>query len=90
MVVELPEGEAGGPATVTVSAEGSQVVHWAVPGEEADAWAAGPPNAWFRAAIEADPNHLELGGDRRLARTLVDGIYGELYGQVVGQVTLRY
>lgn len=44
------------------------------------AWATGPPAAWLRTAIEADPNRLELGGDRRLVRAMVDGLNRALYG----------
>jgi DNA-binding HxlR family transcriptional regulator len=81
LAVELPDAGEGVPAAVTVVVEDSKVVSCAAPGEGADTWAAGPPEAWFRTAIEADSNHLELGGDRHLARSLVDGLYQALFGR---------
>lgn len=42
-------------------------------------WATGPVAAWLRNAIEADPHRLELGGDRRLARALLDGVNRALF-----------
>lgn len=44
-----------------------------------DAWATGPPAAWLRTAIEADPNRLELGGEQRLVRGLLDGLNRALF-----------
>jgi hypothetical protein len=44
------------------------------------AWATGPPEAWLRTAIEADPNRLELGGDGRLVRGLIDALNQVLFG----------
>lgn len=46
----------------------------------ADAWATGPVNAWLQAVIAADTSGLELGGDQRLARALVTGLNGALFG----------
>lgn len=42
-------------------------------------WATGPVAAWLRVAIEADPGRLELGGNQRLARALVDGLNRALF-----------
>lgn len=44
------------------------------------AWASGPPEAWLRTAIDADPNRLKLGGDRRLVRGLIDALNQTLFG----------
>ncbi len=42
-------------------------------------WATGSTAAWLRVAIEADPGRLELGGNRRLAWALVDGLNQALF-----------
>jgi DNA-binding HxlR family transcriptional regulator len=46
---------------------------------DADAWASGSAGAWFRALIDDDEASLELGGDGRLARTLVAGLHEVLF-----------
>jgi DNA-binding HxlR family transcriptional regulator len=45
----------------------------------ADAWAIGSATAWLRAIIGSDTDGLELGGDQRLARDLLDGLNGALF-----------
>lgn len=47
---------------------------------DADAWVTGPTSAWLRAVIAADVDGLELGGDQHLARAVIDGLYGVLFG----------
>ncbi|HEX9968018.1 MAG TPA: winged helix-turn-helix transcriptional regulator [Solirubrobacterales bacterium] len=47
---------------------------------DADAWVTGPTSAWLRGVIEEDTDGLELGGDQRLARALVEGLHGALFG----------
>jgi len=44
-----------------------------------DAWALGPPGAWLDAVMEPDPSRLELGGDQRVARQLIEGLHGVLF-----------
>ena len=39
----------------------------------ADAWITGSTSSWFHAIIDSDTDGLELGGDQRLARALLDG-----------------
>jgi DNA-binding HxlR family transcriptional regulator len=80
-VVELPEEGDGLPAEVTIQVRDRKVVSCISPGAGSDTYATGPPVSWFRVAIEADPTHLETGGDRRLARSLLDSIYGALFGR---------
>jgi DNA-binding HxlR family transcriptional regulator len=46
-----------------------------------DAWASGSIGAWFRALIDCDGGSLELGGDGRLARTLVAGMHEALFAK---------
>ncbi len=45
-----------------------------------DAWALGPASAWLRAMIDNDRSALEIGGDGRFARSLLDGLYEALSG----------
>jgi DNA-binding HxlR family transcriptional regulator len=47
---------------------------------DADAWATGSTNAWLHAVIAADTEGLELGGEQRLARTLLEGLHEVLFG----------
>lgn len=45
-----------------------------------DAWATGSTSAWLHAIVDSDPGHLQMGGDQRLARSLLDGLHGVLFG----------
>ncbi len=42
--------------------------------------AIGPPTAWIQAVTEPDPDRLEIEGNRRLARALVQGLHDVLFG----------
>jgi DNA-binding HxlR family transcriptional regulator len=44
-----------------------------------EAWVSGSAAAWMSAIIEADTDRLELGGDGRLARAVVDGLSRTLF-----------
>ncbi len=44
-----------------------------------DAWALGSISAWLSALLEGDLASLELGGNGRLARTLIDGLHQTLF-----------
>ena len=44
-----------------------------------DAWALGSAAAWLEAMVKADTDSIEPGGDGRLARTLLDGLYSPLF-----------
>lgn len=46
----------------------------------ADAWVTGSTSAWLHAVIGSETAGLELGGDQRLARSLLDGLHGVLFG----------
>ncbi|HKB52264.1 MAG TPA: winged helix-turn-helix transcriptional regulator [Solirubrobacterales bacterium] len=48
-----------------------------------DAWALGPSAGWLNAVIEQDHSGLELGGDCRLARSLLEGLHSALFGDPV-------
>jgi DNA-binding HxlR family transcriptional regulator len=90
LVVEVSNGSESESAAVTVAAENGTVVSCVAGGSRVATWATGSPNAWFRAAIEADPDHLDLGGDRRLARSLLESLYGALYGRRASRIPFRY
>jgi DNA-binding HxlR family transcriptional regulator len=46
----------------------------------ADAWASGSVATWLNAVIEEDAGRLEMGGDCELARALLVGLHGALFG----------
>jgi hypothetical protein len=76
LVVELPGGGDERFASVTAVVEGTRITSCTVGSGEADAWVTGPPEAWFGAVIEVDPDQLEVGGDSRLIRTLLESFHG--------------
>ena len=45
-----------------------------------DAWICGPASGWLAASIEGDVRSLELGGDCRFARAVLDGLFEALSG----------
>jgi DNA-binding HxlR family transcriptional regulator len=45
-----------------------------------DAWALGSAAAWLEAAVKADTDRIEPGGDGQLARTLLDCLHRSLFG----------
>ncbi len=81
LLVELDEEVAGGPAALTARVEGGRVVA-VEPGlaEDADACAAAPASEWLDAVIDG-AKVIEMSGERRLARYLVDGLREALFGR---------
>lgn len=80
LIVEEVSGDGDATAaTVTATAEGCRITSYEAASGDAGASASGPPSAWFRAAIEADPGHLEVAGDHRLARGMLNALYSALY-----------
>lgn len=78
--VEFRNGAERRLAGVTVEVEAGEVVSWRTRLDgDPGASASGPPAAWLRVAIEARPDRLELGGDTRLARALLDGLNRTLF-----------
>jgi len=45
----------------------------------ANGWASGPTAGWLRALVDGEPDHLEIGGDRELAVSLLDGLHSALF-----------
>lgn len=79
MAAELSNGRAPRLAGVTAVASDG-VVSCATPlNARSDAWALGSPGAWLDALIESDIDRLELGGDHRLARGLLEGLHRTLF-----------
>jgi DNA-binding HxlR family transcriptional regulator len=78
--VEFGDGAERRFAGVSVEVERGEVVscHPSLDGDPA-AFASGPATAWQRVAIEAQPDRLELGGDTRLARALLDCLNQTLF-----------
>jgi len=65
---------------VTVSVEEGRIVSCTTRLDSSPgSWATGPAAAWLRVAIEADPSRLELGGNQRLARALLDELNRALF-----------
>lgn len=79
LVVEIPGEEREEAATVTAVAKDCRVASYEPVSRDSAASASGPPSAWFRAAIEAQPGHLEVAGDGKLARGLLNALYSALY-----------
>ncbi|HEX2097136.1 MAG TPA: winged helix-turn-helix transcriptional regulator [Solirubrobacterales bacterium] len=78
--VEFGDGEMRRLAGVTVEVEGGEVASWQARLDGGPAASAtGPPSAWQRVAIEAHPDRLQLEGDIRLARAVLDGLNRSLF-----------
>ena len=76
MSVELSSGNGGSPAGASVRFDKGRVALCTTkPLESPDAWALGSPRAWLIAVLERDPDRLELGGDRALARRIIDALH---------------
>jgi DNA-binding HxlR family transcriptional regulator len=80
LAVELPSNGEGRVAGVVAGLEGGSLASCTSRLDgTADAWASGPVGAWFRALIDHDGESLELGGDGRLARSLIAGLHKALF-----------
>ncbi len=81
MAMEIPNGAERRLAGVTIEVRNGTIASCATQLEGSpDAWALGPPTAWLDAVIEHDSEHLELGGDSRLAGAALDALHAELFG----------
>lgn len=79
MAAEISNGEGGRLAGVTIKMQSGRVASCATQLQiDADAWALGSPPAWLDAVIEHDRNRLDIGGDRRLAGAVLDGLHEAL------------
>jgi hypothetical protein len=81
MAGEVPNGKKRRLAGVTVEVRNGTVESCATQLQgRPSAWVLGSPAAWFNALIERETDRLELGGERRLARALLDGLHETLFG----------
>jgi DNA-binding HxlR family transcriptional regulator len=88
MAVEIRNGAGVRLAGVTVAVEEGRVASCATRlGNDADAWAIGPPGAWLGALVEEDFDRLELGGRRGFARLLIEGLRGRLFETRLGNAS---
>jgi len=82
MAVEMPNGGDRHLAGVVVMVENGRVASCTSRLQGApDAWALGSVAAWLEAVIEGDTDRIEPGGDSRLARSLLDALHRELFGE---------
>jgi DNA-binding HxlR family transcriptional regulator len=80
LAVEISDGKKAGLAGAMVNVDTGRITFCATRLQGCpDAWASGSPSAWLAALISADVDRLELGGDGRLARYLLDGLHGALF-----------
>jgi DNA-binding HxlR family transcriptional regulator len=79
--LNLEEDESGKLTGVTARFEQGRIVS-ATPGleEKADAWAAGSAGSWLDTVIEPDAKSVRTGGDRWLARAVLDALHKALFG----------
>jgi len=79
--VELDEGGRSRIAGATARVEAGRVTVCAARlDDRADAWAIAPADDWLDTVIEPDAKRVRSGGDRRLARALLDGLHRALFG----------
>jgi DNA-binding HxlR family transcriptional regulator len=80
MAVEMSNGKERRLAGAMADVDGGKVAGCSARLErDADAWATGSSGAWLRAVVDLDLDGLELGGDLRLARGLLDGLHEALF-----------
>jgi DNA-binding HxlR family transcriptional regulator len=81
MAVEIPNGAEPRLAGILAEVEAGRVRRCSASTRgDSDAWVCGSATAWLAAVIDADADGLELGGDCRLARAILDGLHRALFG----------
>jgi DNA-binding HxlR family transcriptional regulator len=80
LAVEIPNGAESRLAGALVELEAGRV-HSCTSRLQGDpeAWVSGTSAAWMGAIVEADTDRLEMGGDRHLARAVVEGLSRALF-----------
>jgi DNA-binding HxlR family transcriptional regulator len=80
LAIEVANGTGPAVAGVVVRVEHGRVASCSARLEDAAAgWASGSAPAWLRAIVDWDSDRLEIGGDCRLARRLLDGLHDALF-----------
>jgi len=86
LAVELPSGKEVRVVGVLAGIEDGSVTSCVSRLDgDVDAWASGSIGAWLEALIDRDEESLELGGDGRLARTLIAGLHDALFAGAPGR-----
>lgn len=81
LAVRAPGGKAQRFAGAVVSVDAGRIASCATHlSSHPEAWASGSIAAWLTALTERDSDGLEIGGDCRLARALLDGMHESLFG----------
>jgi hypothetical protein len=79
--VELGDSSRSHIAGATVQVKGGRIGSCTAGLDEgADAWAVASADEWLDTVIEPDARRVTSGGDRRLARALLDGLHETLFG----------
>jgi DNA-binding HxlR family transcriptional regulator len=79
--LNLAEDESASLTGVTAHVEQGRVVSCTAGlDENVDAWAAGSAGGWLDTVIEPDARRVRTGGDRWLARALLDALHKTLFG----------
>jgi DNA-binding HxlR family transcriptional regulator len=79
--VNLEDDESGALAGVTVRVDEGRVVSCtAGMDDDADAWGMATAGDWLNTVIEPDAKQVRTGGDRWLARALLDALHSKLFG----------
>jgi DNA-binding HxlR family transcriptional regulator len=82
MAAELPNGQRKALAGATVEVDRGEIVVCTTRlAGKPDGWALGSTMAWLDAMVVDDPVSLELGGDCRLSRGLLEGMHRTLFGR---------
>lgn len=80
LVVDLQTGNGNRLAGVLIAVEEGRIVACTTRLRGgADAWASGSAAIWLHAIIEQDTSRLEMGGDCRLARALLEALHQALF-----------
>jgi DNA-binding HxlR family transcriptional regulator len=81
LAVELPESSEGDSAGVVIEVQGGKVESCSAAAQETgcSSWVSGPLVGWSEAVIKGDPAALAIGGDRRFAVNLLQGLHDALF-----------
>jgi DNA-binding HxlR family transcriptional regulator len=81
LAVEFDAGEQTVATGVTARVEEGRVASCSNSlADEADAWAVASTGDWLDTVIEPDAKRVRTGGDRNLARTLLNGLHAKMFG----------
>jgi hypothetical protein len=82
LAVELDEGVVDSPSGVTAKVDRGRVLT-CEPGldEGAESWASATAQDWLEIVIEGEAERASVGGEARIAATLLDRLHGALFGE---------